>query len=820
MAARKRATAAPPTDAHTAVEAILADPRVVWFPVKHFSAACAHHVGRVIREVRPAAVLVEGPNDATALIDHLVDDETAPPVTVFSSYVDRDNRFGLNGVLSPAEHTPARYRAWWPMTAYAPEYEALRAGREVGAALAFIDLPLPAMVPFEHAPRRVAQRAVDDAHLARSAYFQALQTKTRARSFEEFWSATFESPGLAMETHAFMRAVLTFAWCARAAGSPADGSTDPSLTADGTLAREGHMRACIDDALAAHPGGRVVVVTGAFHSVALPWTVKARAKLRSDRNLETWVTAHSFPALASLYGLNRLPAWTQAAWEAHGEGDPRPFDRASLVLLTEIMRRARDAREPVSTADAVAAWRVARDLATLRAHREVTVEDLADAVQTTFVKGDVRVRGAVVERVAREVLVGRRAGRVTPAAGRCPLVQDYYARCRAHRIDVTGERREVRCDVGRNEDHRPRSAFLHQCDLLAIPMFEALRTQAWNAPDPDAHWKGPDLVTGDNLHLLGETWCIQWREPVDDRLLELSDHGATVPAAAAAVLRERLVDAEGDARATTQLLLHAARMALTDVFEDVLAAVERALDVDHDVPRLAAALRDFMLLHTYRDALATRGDARLAQTIAALFQRAALRLPSLAHARHEAVRDALDAMQTLVRAALGFEAVELDRALLAEKIAETVAVPDASPAVRGAGYGVLYSLGSVRERAVTDAFEAYLRGGPERVTHAGSFLDGLFLSARGIFMGSPRLLRAVHAVIAGLDWQTFKVLLPDLRRAFTQFIPTEIDAISKRLDAAVRDDDRGPEAPTIPEVPTRAHAPADRRAAALLEGWW
>ena len=37
-------------------------------PVRHHSPACAWHVDRLIRDLQPDAVLIEGPRDATRLI--------------------------------------------------------------------------------------------------------------------------------------------------------------------------------------------------------------------------------------------------------------------------------------------------------------------------------------------------------------------------------------------------------------------------------------------------------------------------------------------------------------------------------------------------------------------------------------------------------------------------------------------------------------------------------------------------------------------------------------------------------------------------------
>ncbi|MCB9550975.1 MAG: hypothetical protein H6705_03645 [Myxococcales bacterium] len=254
MATRK---ARPPAaaDVRDGVERVLADERVVWFGVKHYSPACARQVERLIHDLRPVAVLVEGPEDATPLIPWITHRDTAPPLTIFSVYVDHKNVYGLNGTLSPSEDIPARYRSWWPMAAFCPEYTALRAGAAIGAELAFIDLPVPGRIPFTHARRVDGTEVVGDHHLATSAYFGALQRRQRRRDFEEFWRANFERA--ALDGEAFRRAVLTFAWCARYAGAdpgaaPGDGGR---LDDDGTLTREAHMRWHVDAALKRYEPG-------------------------------------------------------------------------------------------------------------------------------------------------------------------------------------------------------------------------------------------------------------------------------------------------------------------------------------------------------------------------------------------------------------------------------------------------------------------------------------------------------------------------------------------------------------------------------------
>lgn len=787
--------------------------RVVYFPVKHFSPVCAHHLEILIHELRPVGVLVEGPDDATELIQWIVHPDTSTPFTIFSSYVDRKNVFELNGVLSPSPEVPARYRGWWPMTDSCPEYVALKAGSEVGAELAFIDAPLGATIPFHHVRTHETNQMVNDRHLAESSFFNALAKKQRRRSFDEFWWANFEAGGFSVDRDTYLRNLLTFAACARSVHD------DPeALEADGTLLREAHMKKCIATFLKEHDEGLVFVVTGAFHSVALPSSKKKKAKNPAKKaDHETMLTGHSFHALDALYELDRLPNYGQVVWDKIQLGNDEPFNAAALELLIEIMRRARTADEGVSTADAVVAYRVARNLATLRNNREVTLDDTLDAVQMAYIKGDSRVSGTAIERAAREVLVGRRLGRVTSEAGQAPLIRDYYEGCRSFKLDLTGVTKVVRCDLHKQQKHRLKSALLHRCSFLDIPMFGVLDKLPWNATS--THYKGPDLVTGENMHLIGETWSVRWNEQVDDKLLELTDHGASIVQAAIGLLREQLIEAKGSASETTQLLLKAAQMMLFELFDELLKEVESSIVVDSSFESLVTALSDFVVLHSYRDALATEGHERLLATIVTLFTKASLVLPSIANANDESAKVMLDKLQTLVRVALTFEAVALDRELLVERLHEMVQDTDGFPTIRGAGHGILFSFGATREKVVARELAGYMNGSSDRVLQAGQFLDGLFQSSKSIFMGSTRLLRAINEVLGELDWDTFKLMLPDMRRAFAQFIPNEIDSISEQVSEEIGLDEAPPTDVPIPEKLALVGARADRRVQALLEGW-
>jgi hypothetical protein len=58
----------PTTEAVRELGARLIGPELAIFPVRHHSPACAWHINRLIRELKPDAVLIEGPRDASGII--------------------------------------------------------------------------------------------------------------------------------------------------------------------------------------------------------------------------------------------------------------------------------------------------------------------------------------------------------------------------------------------------------------------------------------------------------------------------------------------------------------------------------------------------------------------------------------------------------------------------------------------------------------------------------------------------------------------------------------------------------------------------------
>src|SRR5262245_2985349 len=244
------------------VDAVLADP-LYWFPVRHHSHTVARHLVAALHSRKPQLVFIEGPYEANELIPFVVDAKTEPPVAIYSSYRDDNNVLGFNGVLSPAGDIPARFAVWYPLTAYSPEFVAMKTAMALGAAITFIDLPHHALVK-PSGTAEVAEKpppaADEDSLITTSGFYQQLADAAGFKSWDEAWDSLFENPHTA-DHEAFRREMATFCCAVR---MTSDAATEAAL---GNAERERHFMKVIRETLAARSmrPEQAMVICGGFH---------------------------------------------------------------------------------------------------------------------------------------------------------------------------------------------------------------------------------------------------------------------------------------------------------------------------------------------------------------------------------------------------------------------------------------------------------------------------------------------------------------------------------------------------------------------------
>jgi hypothetical protein len=747
--------------------------RVRYFPIRHHSPACAGHLGRWIDAHRPAAVLVEGPASFTSKIDLLTDERCVCPVALYTTFVDKCGR-----VTGDTPFGPPRFAAYYPFCDYSPELVALRAGRATGAKLRFIDLEYPEMIVARHADPAADMEGIrvdslaDDSHLRHSQYLRVLARRLGCRDFNELWDHLFESAAESLPTDVFIDRVAAYCAMARL-----DYTAD-ALQNDGTMAREACMAWHIREAL--KDDGPVLVVTGGFHTVALPDLVAGGTERPApvqvgDDEAGNWLMRYSFDQLDALAGYASgmpSPAFYDQLW--HAVGGP---EQVAADVIVEIGRLTRERGFPaaITTPDAIAAVQMARQLAAMRGHPWPLREDVLDGISSCFIKGEVGVEGQLLLRLVHEVLAGNRVGQTPPGSGVPPLVDDFHAQARRLRLPVDAvQRRDMTLDLYRSSAHREVSRLLHRLNLLEAP-FASFQG-------------GPDFVTGHGLDLMQERWQVCWSPATDSALIEASIFGPTVEEAAGAKLRQKIAHLadEGAGRntaAAVALLIRACRLGLHEQAASLVPLIDTHIVEDPALPSVVNGLSQLELLGRSREPLEAGQLTAVPRLMNAAYQRACRLLDGVETCPDDVVELVLEALRTLrevLAANLSGASPGLDADLFHAGLRRIVVGPPSAvqAAVVGAAAGILHGEGRLSEAELIQVVLGFLGRTAAEAKRSCGVLRGLLATAREIAWQVGEVLRAVDRQFAAWDEATFLQALPELRLAFADLTPREIAQVA------------------------------------------
>lgn len=721
--------------------------RVVHFPVRHHSPTAARLVRELIQRMQPAAVLIEGPADFNNRIDELFLPHR-PPLAVYSY------------LRLP---TGQRRGAYYPLCEHSPEWQATLTAHEIKATVRFIDLPWADIATAENEP----DNRYGDAEFRRSGYIAALCKRLGVEDFNTLWDTLFElDANLTIETY-LQRAhhLCGNMRLLEGAGSVTD------------RRREAFMAARIRQTLHEHEG-RVLVVTGGYHSIALHARLTGQAPVDMTEPAEYTpkppaegeergiaLTPYSFERLDSLTGYDAgmpNPGFYQQVWRDRLKGKTDTHH----TLLRRIAQRLRESKQSISAADLIAAETTARGLAALRGHAEVWRTDLVDGIISSLIKEEMARGGRhpLLEAV-HEVLRGGERGLLAEGAQLPPLVVDIQAQLETHHLQTHIQPRDVDLELEQPAD-RSRSRILHRLRLLDVNGYERIA--------------GSDLSVRDDLAKVGERWHIGWSPDFDARCIESARYGPTLAEAAAARLTEAAGGLERDAGRAAILLLDAALAGLTELAGNLLLRLKDLVRSDGNFFTVTPALGHLLYLYRYDAVLETAGRGEIGALVVETYQRGLWLLEGLGQVTGQDA-ELLAGLQMLRETFERCEqALQLDRGEFVQVLARIGADRAQRPLVRGGVLGAQWSLGTTDGEQVKTALRQFADA-----DHLGDFLTGLFALAREQVQRQRDLVLAINELLVRYGDDDFLTALPALRLAFTYFTPREKHHLALTLREAL-----------------------------------
>jgi Mg-chelatase subunit ChlD len=727
------------------------DADVLFFPVRHHSPACSRLVRTLIQELRPAAVLIEGPSDFNDRF-HELHLPHQLPIAIYS-YVrlPQGRRLG----------------AFHPFCVYSPEWQALATAKEIGTVVRFIDLPWANVAGVDEPSHRYG-----DAEMRRSRYIADLCRRLGVEDFDALWDMLFEQPA-DLTVQQYLERSHSFCYHMRVlyeAVSPSD------------LRREAFMAERIVEARREFTG-KLLVVTGGFHSYALYARVHGQAAPDSPEPAPTppppnppppsgggqgggpergiALTPYSYARLDSMTGYEAgmpNPGFYHQVWQQRAAG----LRFRHRDLLMDVVAALRRRGQICSTADLIGVETMAQALAAMRGQAEAWRRDLVDAITGTLIKEEREfgVRSPFLEAV-HEVFRGKERGRLAEGTSLPPLVRDLKNALAENELEPEMKAREIDLDL-LDRSQAGKNPVLHRLRILGVAGFE--RTG------------GTDLVDRGDMSRIRERWRLRWSPEFDATAIEAARYGTSLTEAAEARLQERAGTAERDADCAARLLLEACQAGLEDLAARFRSTLEELVRKDNDFFSVASALGHLQYLFCHDEALGARDRPDVGGLLREVYQRGLWLLENLGLVR-DRDQGLIAALRTLRDA---FErcgdSLSLDRTELVEVLARVEKDSRQAPLLRGAAVGFLWTLGAADMTRV----QADLRwfADPD---HLGDFLTGLFALARELAQRHPALVTGIDRVVMDFSAEEFLSALPALRLAFTFFTPREKQFLASTL---------------------------------------
>ncbi|MFF0566744.1 DUF5682 family protein [Streptomyces sp. NPDC004041] len=743
--------------------------------VRHHGPGSARAVLAALRATRPAAVLVEGPPEGDALVPLAADPAMRPPVALLAHAVDDPGR-----------------ASFWPMTAFSPEWVAIRWALDHDVPVRFIDLPAAHSLALKEPPHR-PEREEEEQVTPVVDPIRVLAGAAGHDDPERWWEDIVEhrSPGGDGPGHGRAAGadgtspggtpddvLAPFAALAEAMGALREAYGDGGQPRDAV--REAYMRIQLRTARKEF-GDAVAVVCGAWHVPALAGRttlaadralLKGLPKVRTDLTWVPWT--HRRLARQSGYGAGiDSPGWYGHLFEAAD----RPIER----WMTKVAGLLRGEDRFVSTAHVIEAVRLAETLAALRGRPLAGLGETTDAVRAVMCEGSDVPLALVQDRL----IVGESLGEVPETAPAVPLQRDLTRSQRTLRLKPEASERELDLDL-RKETDAARSRLLHRLRLL------------------DVGWGDPVVGRG-STGTFRESWRLRWEPELHVRVAEAGMWGTTVLTAATAKAESQAAAATSLAEVTA-LAEHCLLAGLPEALPVVMKALADRAALDADVVHLADALPALARSLRYGDVRST-DTAALAEVAAGLAERICVGLPPVCtgldqdgaaalRAQVEAVHGAICLLDTGAEPGTGLRE-RWDAVLHALAVRDAVA-----GIIRGRATRLLLDEGRLAEDKAARLMGLALSPGTPPAD-AAAWIEGFVGGASGggmLLIHDERLLGLVDTWLTGVPADLFTDVLPLLRRTFSAYEP----GVRRTLGELVG---RGP----VPEGARRdAAAPATR----------
>jgi hypothetical protein len=730
------------------------------FGIRHHGPGSAKSLLSSLRDLKPDAVLIEGPPEGEQLLALMVNEAMKLPVAI----------------LIYATDTP-RMATFFPFAVFSPEWQAIQYASGHAIPTRFIDLPQSC-----------------DLALAEEKY------KSEIAAAEKSLAAT-DPPGEVSDSAPHPSTVREdpLTWLARAAGfsdgeswwehmvehrlksgdifaaiSEAMGHLRQELPRQGSeeellreSRREAHMRQCIR--AAEKEFKNIAVVCGAWHVPALrndssanddAALLKGIPKTKVKATCIPWTHARLQWKSGYRAGVDS-PGWYHHLWTVK--------DKPVIRWMTKVARLLRNEDLNASSAHIIEAVRLAETLAAVRDRPLPSLVELNEASIAVLCLGN----DLPMKLIHEKLIVGDQLGSVPPETPTVPLQQDVSNEQRRLRLKPETGSRSLDLDL-RNDTDLSRSHLLHRLNLLEI---------AWGKQEKTQRAKG-------TFH---ELWNLEWEPEFEITLIERSAWGNTL-ILAAGVYTKHLADHAKELPALTNLIQAALLAQLPEAASHTIGRLQQEAALSGDVAQLMAALPSLANVIRYGNVRKSE-VSMVVQIVRGFVARVCIGLPIACISLDDDAARAMIQYVTEVDRALGILQDEELRQEWQEVLRKLASQNGLHGLLTGRCIHLLLKAGAVSSIETSKQLSLALSKGVDPA-YSASWCEGFLEGSGTLLIHDETLLGIVDEWVSNLSLEHFIQQLAALRRTFSTFHAPERRQIGERIA-------RG-QAPAISELPAQA----------------
>jgi hypothetical protein len=733
-------------------------------PVRHHGPGSARSVLRVLQQLKPDIVLLEGPPDAEEVIALAGRAEMVPPVAL---------------LVHPAD-TPSD-AVYYPFAAFSPEWNALRWALNNNVPVRFIDLPqYHAMAldrlavdsphslsptppdaaahenheepPEQHAATDESPQSDPHEPLTRSDPLQLLAQAAGFEDGERWWNHVVEHRrSVELDPDADQNIFIAIREAMAAVRQH-----DNCESAENAL-REAFMRRSLRE-VSKLCLPRAAVICGAYHAPAL---VDLQSTKKNDdallkglpkiKTVATWVPwTHDMLTRASGYGAGvESPGW-------YGH----LFEQDTLVIerwMTRIAQLLREHDLDCSPAHVIESVRLAHALAAMRTRPIADLSDIAESARSVFCHES----DAPMRIIARQLHIGDQIGEVPQDTPQVPLKVDLLALQRSLKLKPAALEKVLDLDL-RKEIDLGRSLLLHRLNILGID---------WGRlQDGSARAKGT----------FKESWLLRWDPTFEVRIIESARLGNTIPDAASGFVAKSLQTASDDLPALASMLDRLLLADLPTALDALLRRIDVVAAVASDVQTLMDALPPLARAARYGSVRQTEASI-LTRTISGVLPRIIAGLPPACGSLNDEAADQIAQRISRVHDAIALLGSETcDPAPWIDVLKRLSHQPHTHGQVCGKCARLLFDASHLSsEQAATDMSIALSTGNDP--AHAAAWLQGFIEGSGLVLIHDPILLDILDTWVTQIPQSSFVAVLPLIRRTFASFAPPERRHIGQKI---------------------------------------